>query len=90
MAELLLEVLSEEIPAGMQARGGEELKRLVLKGLGDERLVHSRAQVFATPRRVTLVVEGIPELQPDFSEERKAPAREHRRPLSKGFSRPMD
>jgi glycyl-tRNA synthetase beta chain len=73
MPELLLELLSEEIPARMQARAGEDLKRLVCERLEKAQLTWERAEAFVTPRRVTLVVEGLPERQPDTVEERKGP-----------------
>lgn len=73
MAEFLLELLSEEIPARMQARAADELKRLVLEGLQEAGLEFDSAQAFATPRRLTLVVDGLPLRQPDRKEERKGP-----------------
>jgi glycyl-tRNA synthetase beta chain len=73
MAELLLELFSEEIPARMQARAGEDLKRLVVDGLKAQGLEAGKAQAFATPRRLTLVVEDVPAKSPGVSEERKGP-----------------
>jgi glycyl-tRNA synthetase beta chain len=73
MPDLLLEILSEEIPARMQPRAMDDLKRLVTEGLSGAGLTHTRARAFATPRRLTLVVEGIPEKGPDLSEERRGP-----------------
>ncbi len=73
MPELLLEILSEEIPARMQARAADDLKRLVLDGLKAAGLAHSGASAYATPRRLALVVEGLPECQPDVTEEKKGP-----------------
>jgi glycyl-tRNA synthetase beta chain len=73
MAELLLELFSEEIPARMQARAEEDLKRLVTEGLKAQGLEAGEARAFATPRRLTLVVEGVPAKSPDISEERKGP-----------------
>ncbi len=73
MPELLLEILSEEIPARMQARAADDLLRLVTKGLADAGLVHGRAEAFVTPRRLALVVDGLPERQPDVREERRGP-----------------
>ena len=73
MAEFLLELLSEEIPARMQARAADDLKRLVCQGLAKAGLAHGRADAFVTPRRMALVVEGLPERQPDVTEERKGP-----------------
>ncbi|HEY7059926.1 MAG TPA: glycine--tRNA ligase subunit beta, partial [Chloroflexota bacterium] len=73
MAELLLELLSEEIPARMQGRAAEDLKRLVTDGLKAQGLEAGGARASATPRRLTLVVEGVPAKSPDVSEERKGP-----------------
>ena len=73
MPELLLEILSEEIPARMQPRAADDLKHLVTEGLAAVGLTHTRARAFATPRRLALVVEGIPEKAPDISEERRGP-----------------
>ena len=73
MAELLLEILSEEIPARMQARAAEDLKRLVTGGLEDAGLGFDSARAFATPRRLALVVDGLPNKTPDISEERRGP-----------------
>jgi glycyl-tRNA synthetase beta chain len=73
MAELLLELLSEEIPARMQARAGEDLKRLVCDGLKGAGIGFEAARAFATPRRLALVVEGIPAVRDDVSEEKRGP-----------------
>jgi glycyl-tRNA synthetase beta chain len=73
MAELLLELFSEEIPARMQARAAEDLKRLVTDGLKAQGLETGEARAFATPRRLTVMVEGVPAKSPDISEERKGP-----------------
>lgn len=73
MSELLLELFSEEIPARMQGRAGEDLRRLVVEGLKAQGLDVGKAQAFATPRRLTLVVEGVPAKSPGVSEERKGP-----------------
>ncbi len=73
MAELLLELFSEEIPARMQARAADDLKRLVTDGLKAAGLGFSKAEAYATPRRLALVVDGLPEKQPDLSEERRGP-----------------
>lgn len=73
MAELLLELFSEEIPARMQAAAAEQLRERVTARLAEERLTFARAEAFVTPRRLTLVVDGLPERQPDIEEERKGP-----------------
>jgi len=73
MAELLLELFSEEIPARMQRRAADDLKRLVTDALGKAGLAFDTAQAFATPRRLALAVDGLPLAQPDTREERKGP-----------------
>lgn len=73
MAELLLELLSEEIPARMQARAAEDLKRLVCEGLKAAGLAFTDARAFATPRRLALVVEGLPTARADVNEEKRGP-----------------
>ncbi len=73
MPDLLLEFFSEEIPARMQARAAEDLKKLVTDKLVAAGLVYEGAKAFATPRRLALVVQGIPVRQPDIKEEKKGP-----------------
>lgn len=73
MPELLIEILSEEIPARMQAHAADDLKRLVTTGLKDAGLEFTSANAYVTPRRLALVVDGVPEKQPDVSEEKRGP-----------------
>jgi glycyl-tRNA synthetase beta chain len=73
MAELLLELFSEEIPARMQARAAEDLQRLVTEKLKAAGLTFTSAKSFVTPRRLALVVDGLPLAQPDVKEEKKGP-----------------
>src|SRR5580700_2864175 len=73
MPDLLFELLSEEIPARMQAKAADDLRRLVTDRLVAEGLVYEGAKAFATPRRLTLTVHGIPARQSDLKEERRGP-----------------
>ena len=73
MSELLLELLSEEIPARMQDRARSDLERLVTDGLKKAGLTWSATQTFATPRRIGLAVDDLPIQQPDVRQERKGP-----------------
>jgi glycyl-tRNA synthetase beta chain len=73
MPDLLLEFLSEEIPARMQARAAEDLKKMVTERLVAAGLVYEGAKAFVTPRRLTLSVHGVPARQPDIKEEKKGP-----------------
>lgn len=83
--KLLLELLSEEIPARMQARATDDLKRLVCDGLKEAGLEFESAEAFVTPRRLALVVDGIPEKQPDIDEERRGPRADAPVHAVKGF-----
>jgi len=73
MAELLLELLSEEIPARMQTRAAEDFKRLICDGLKSAGIGFDKAQAFVTPRRLALVIDGIPAVRDDVSEEKRGP-----------------
>ena len=73
MPDLLLELFSEEIPARMQARAADDLRKLVTDRLVAAGLVYEGAKAFATPRRLALTVHGVPVQQPDQKEERKGP-----------------
>ncbi len=71
--EFLLELLSEEIPARMQTRAGEDLCRLLGEFLKAQGLTEFDMQAYTTPRRLCLVVNGLPVAQPDVTEERRGP-----------------
>ena len=73
MSELLIELFSEEIPARMQVRASEDLKRLVGDGLTAAGLTFSSARAYSTPRRLALVIEGLPHISPAICDERKGP-----------------
>lgn len=73
MAELLVEFRSEEIPARMQARAASELARLVCEALKEAELPYGDARTMVSPRRLTLVIDGVPAAQPDRRIERKGP-----------------
>src|SRR5277367_3817736 len=73
MPDLLLELFSEEIPARMQAKAADDLRRMVTDKLVTEGLVYDGAKAFATPRRLALTVHGIPARQSDLKEERRGP-----------------
>jgi len=73
MPDLLLELFSEEIPARMQRKAAEDLKKLVTDALVERGLVYEGAKAFATPRRLALHVAGLPVRGRDIREERKGP-----------------
>lgn len=74
MADLLIELFSEEIPARMQARAREDLKSLVTNGLVEAGLTYAGAGAHSTPRRLTLAIEGLSAQSAATVEERKGPA----------------
>lgn len=73
MPELLLELMSEEIPARLQRRASADLERLVTAGLEAAGLPVSGARTYSTPRRLCLVVTGLPDMSPATREERRGP-----------------
>src|SRR5215831_2625843 len=73
MPDLLIELFSEEIPARMQARAADDLKKLITDKLVAAGLLYEGAKAFATPRRLALAVQGVPARQPDVKEEKKGP-----------------
>lgn len=89
MAEFLLELFSEEIPARMQARAEADLARLVEAGLKDAGLKFTGLKTYSTPRRLTLVIDGLPTEQPDVSEERRGPSTSAPEQAVAGFKRSL-
>jgi len=87
MAELLLELLSEEIPAGMQKQSTQDLKRLFLSALAESRLECVTLESYVSPRRLVLFADGLPNQQEDFVEDRKGPSVNAPSKAIKGFLR---
>ncbi|MBI3674344.1 MAG: glycine--tRNA ligase subunit beta, partial [Rhizobiales bacterium] len=85
MPELLLELLSEEIPARMQAKAAEDLKSLITNALVEAGLSYEGAQAHAGPRRLVLSVEGLNGKAADVAEERKGPRLDAPQPAIDGF-----
>ncbi|MEK6777781.1 MAG: glycine--tRNA ligase subunit beta [bacterium] len=73
--ELLLEIGTEEIPAAFLPGAMSELKALTEKVFAEQRLGFSLVQTFATPRRLILYAEGLPEKQEDLDRTVLGPAR---------------
>ncbi|AGT09671.1 glycine--tRNA ligase subunit beta [Paracoccus aminophilus] len=87
MPDLLIELFSEEIPARMQARAREDLKKLVTDGLVEAGLTYASAGAFSTPRRLTLAIEGLSAQSPTTREERKGPRTDAPEAALEGFLR---
>lgn len=73
MPQLLVELFSEEIPARMQAGAARDLERMAREHLAAAGFLPEALKTFAGPRRLTLVVEGLPIAQADRKEELKGP-----------------
>ncbi len=73
MPDLLIELFSEEIPARMQTRAAEDLKKLVTDGLVEAGLTYAGAAAFSTPRRLTLSIDGLTGESNPVREERRGP-----------------
>lgn len=86
-AEFLLELFSEEIPARMQAKAANDLKRLLTAKLGEAGLKFTQANAYATTRRLCLHIDGLDTEQPDISEERRGPRADAPEKAIEGFLR---
>ena len=87
MPDLLIELFSEEIPARMQTRAAEDLRKLVTNGLVEAGLTYAGAAAFSTPRRLTLAIEGLLANSPTLREERKGPRVDAPEQAIEGFLR---
>jgi len=85
--DLLIELFSEEIPARMQKRAGEDLQKLVTNGLVEAGLTYGSAAVFTTPRRLTLALDDMLAASPRQVEERKGPKADAPEKAIEGFLR---
>ena len=75
MPELLIEIFTEEIPARMQTRAADNFREMLIELTIDcgFNVPAEDVKTFATPRRLTGVVENLPAMQPDVTEERRGP-----------------
>lgn len=89
MAELLLEVFSEEIPARMQQGASEQVTRLVTDRLEAADLSYGVVEAFFTPRRLTLIVDGLPTVQEDKVVEQRGPRVDAPEKALEGFLRSL-
>jgi glycyl-tRNA synthetase beta chain len=87
MSHLLFELFSEEIPARMQRRAADDLKRLAADALKEASLSFGEMHCYATPRRLALVIDGLPEAQPDVKDEKRGPRTDAPQKAIDGFLR---
>lgn len=85
MAELLLEILSEEIPARMQRPAAEQLRAAMEERLKKENLFNTGVKTFVTPRRLVLSVGGLSLTQEDKTEEKRGPRTDANPQALEGF-----
>lgn len=87
MPDLLIELFSEEIPARMQVRASEDLKKRITDGLVEAGITYAGAAAFSTPRRLTLTLQGVLSESPTLKEERKGPRVDAPEQAIEGFLR---
>jgi glycyl-tRNA synthetase beta chain len=87
MPDLLIELFSEEIPARMQARAAEDLKKRITDGLVEAGITYAGAAAFSTPRRLNLTLQGVLAQSPTLKEERKGPRVDAPEQAIEGFLR---
>jgi glycyl-tRNA synthetase beta chain len=87
MAQFLFEIFCEEIPARMQARAEDDLARLMSDRLKEAGLKWDSLEAFSGPRRLGLVIEGLPLKTEDVREERKGPRTDAPEKALEGFMR---
>lgn len=87
MPQLLLEIFSEEIPARMQQGAARDLERMVSDRLKAAGLTWEALTTYAGPRRLTLVIDGLPTATPDREEEVKGPRASAPEQALEGFLR---
>nr|WP_295234280.1 glycine--tRNA ligase subunit beta [uncultured Brevundimonas sp.] len=87
MPQLLLEIFSEEIPARMQQGAARDLERMVSDRLKAAALTWEALTTYAGPRRLTLVIDGLPAATPDREEEVKGPRASAPEQALEGFLR---
>ncbi|HEU5047806.1 MAG TPA: glycine--tRNA ligase subunit beta [Rickettsiales bacterium] len=73
MSDFLLELFSEEIPARMQSEAARHLAATFTDALKQAGIEHGKVKTFVTPRRLAVLAEGIPTIQPDITVEKKGP-----------------
>ncbi len=87
MPDLLIELFSEEIPARMQTRAADDLRKMMTDAMVEAGLTYASAAAFSTPRRLCLTVEGLLDASPTTTEERKGPKADAPEKAIEGFLR---
>jgi glycyl-tRNA synthetase beta chain len=85
MSELLLELFSEEIPAKMQIKAATQLLDILENAIKTQGVDYKKAEYFVTPRRIALYIDGLPNILPEKTIERKGPKIDARPEALNGF-----
>ena len=70
---LLFEIGTEELPAAYVSQASSDLRRMAAERISKARLTFADIESFATPRRLTLIVKGLPPASESYLEERRGP-----------------
>ena len=73
MPTYLLEIGTEELPASFVSRAIEQWQEKIPSSLEEEYLTLEDVELYGTPRRLAVIIKGIPERQSDRTEEIKGP-----------------
>lgn len=90
MADFLLEILSEEIPARMQKDAAEQLEAMVREFFKAQNLSYGQTKTYVTPRRLTIVAFDVQELQEDIKTEKRGPQTSAPEQALQGFIKAND
>ena len=85
MPNLLIELLSEEIPARMQRKASSDLEKLFTEGISELGLTYESSANFSTPRRLTLVLENVSSKSLSRVEEKRGPRKDAPEKAIQGF-----
>ena len=85
MPDLLIELLSEEIPARMQRKASSDLEQLFTEGISELGLTYESSASFSTPRRLTLVLENVSSKSLSRVEEKRGPRKDAPEKAIQGF-----
>ncbi len=90
MTDLLIELLTEEIPARFQESAENNFFKNIVNGLKENSLEFSEALSYSTPRRLALIIKGLPEKQPDIKKEIKGPKEKSPQQALDGFFKSVE
>ena len=87
MPQLLIELYSEEMPAGLQEAGAQILKNSFINGLEEEGLAYGKSQIFWSPMRLSLIIENVASYTDDLVIEKRGPRKDSNNMAISGFAK---